>query len=207
MQGPDGAPPTGRHQGPMKPAATATGPQRGGDIRNHRAIAAPFAPALGWPALEGEPLRLRPSCFAPKPMGRNWTLRPGRGQICGRCAKEKGGIPAVVFLPTMTMQLLKSAPFRAMVSYATAPKGRRLLFSSLAQKEGGRIRCRHPLAKKRLNATFSRLPWRPCAYGAGGEPCREPPGAQGFLRISRTPPRGPSLVPSGQFTLRRQIRL
>ena len=30
---------------------------------------------------------------------------------------------------------------------------------------------------------------------------------QGFLRICRTPPRGPSLVPSGQFTLCRQIRL
>ena len=95
MQGPDGAPPTGRHQGPMKPAATATGPQ-----------------------------------------------------------------------------------------------GSRLLFYPFAQKEGGSIRCRHRLSKKRLNATFSRLPWRPCAYSAGGEPCREPPGAQGFLRICRTPPGG-----------------
>lgn len=33
--------------------------------------------------------------------------RPKGGQIYGRCAKEKGGIPAVVCLPMMTMQLPK----------------------------------------------------------------------------------------------------
>ena len=61
--------------------------------------------------------------LAPEQMGLKWTLRPGRGQICGRCAKEEEGIPAVVFLPTMTMQLPQYAPSRAMVSYATAPNG------------------------------------------------------------------------------------
>ena len=96
----------------------------------------------------------------------------------------------MVFLPTMTMQLLKSAPFRAMVSHATAPKGSRLLFYPFAQKEGGSIRCRHSLSKNWLNAAFSRLPWRPCAYGAGREPCRETLATQGFLRICRTPPGG-----------------
>ena len=40
----------------------------------------------------------------------------------------------MVFLPTMTMQLLKSAPFRAMVSYATAPKAAGCFFIPLHKK-------------------------------------------------------------------------
>lgn len=34
--------------------------ERGGDIGKHRSISAPFAPALCWPALEGDPPCLRP---------------------------------------------------------------------------------------------------------------------------------------------------
>lgn len=43
------------------------------------------------------------------------------------------------------------------------------------------------LVEKKACATFSRVPWRPCALSAAGEPYKETLAAQGFLRVCRTP--------------------
>ena len=47
---------------------------------------------------------------------------PLKRQMCDGDAKEAGGIPAVVFLPTMPMQLPQYALLMAMFSWATATK-------------------------------------------------------------------------------------
>ena len=88
-------------------------------------------------------------------------------------------------LPRGPIRALRNQPPRQ-----PAPQRQPVAFYPFAQKEGGSIRCRHSLSKNWLNAAFSRLPWRPCAYGAGREPCRETLATQGFLRICRTPPGG-----------------
>ena len=133
MQGPDGAPPTGRHQGPMKPAATATGPQRGGDIRNHRSIAAPFALAPCWPAREGpRPFHARPPCAD------EMDLRPGSGPICGSCAKKgRRCIPPPC--PCRCPNVPPSGrrlPIAPLLRSPLGPKGR-LQTALMAQSEGG----------------------------------------------------------------------
>ncbi len=94
--------------------------------RRHRTPSVPFGPIRPGAALAGfgrGPTLLAAARFALEQMGPKWALRSGKGQICGRCAKEKGGIPAVVYLPAMTMQLPQYAPFRAMGSHAAAPNG------------------------------------------------------------------------------------
>ena len=87
-------------------------------------------------------------------------------------------------------------------------KGMGLSFIKICEGDLSAVPREHVQAVEKVAcATFSRFSYLPCAYGAARELCRETLATQGFLRICRTPPRGPSLVPSGQFTLCRQIRL
>ena len=88
-------------------------------------------------------------------------------------------------LPRGPIRALRNQPARQ-----PAPQRQPVFFIPLHKKKAAEYAAATPWRKKRLNAAFSRLPWRPCAYGAGREPCRETLATQGFLRICRTPPGG-----------------
>ena len=96
----------------------------------------------------------------------------------------------MVFLPTMTMQLLKSAPFRAMVSYATAPKGRRLLFLPLHKKKAAEYAAATPWRKSGLTPPFRDFHGALAPTARAGSHAGNPLERKAFCGFDAHPPGG-----------------